>query len=99
MPRSATVSTVEHCEFFILEREKLLDLLVKSPQLIKKLLAGMSEKIRDVNDKFFQEILVKNQEVEKALGASPASPIIQLSQQRPKCFFHLPSVLYRVDNT
>jgi signal transduction histidine kinase len=58
-PRSATVSTIEPCKFFVLGRDEFTTLLSESPELISKLLAGMSNKIRSVNEKFFFEIIQK----------------------------------------
>ena len=58
-PRSATVSTLVPCEFFVLGRTEFVTLLGKSPRLISELLAAMSSKIRGVNEIFFLEVLEK----------------------------------------
>jgi signal transduction histidine kinase len=58
-PRSATATTVEACEFFIIRREDFLECVIKSPHLIPSMLAEMSRRIRDINDK------IMSQEVEK----------------------------------
>lgn len=57
--RSATIETVENCEFFVLSRQAFINLLSKSPQLISDVLAGISSKIRSSNEKFFKEMLDK----------------------------------------
>lgn len=59
VPRSASVSTMEPCEFFSLGRDDFFTLLAHSPRLIPEVLAGISSKIRAVNEKFFREVLEK----------------------------------------
>jgi signal transduction histidine kinase len=57
--RSATVSTVTACEFFVLGRERFVDLLSQSPQLLSDVLAGISGKIRAANERLHSEWLAK----------------------------------------
>lgn len=58
-PRSASVSTIDRCEFFVLGRDEFIELLVESPRLVPGLLANISSKIRSINEKFFLEVLEK----------------------------------------
>lgn len=57
--RSASASSIDSCEFFILEREAFFDLLITSPQLLSKLFTDLTRKIRETNTKFFQEEIAK----------------------------------------
>lgn len=58
-PRSATVSTVEPCEFFILSRVAFIQLLSQSPRLIPGLFASIVSKLRSVNEHFLLEVVEK----------------------------------------
>jgi signal transduction histidine kinase len=58
-PRSATATTLDACEFFVVGREAFLRFMLSCPHLVPSLLAGMSKRIRDINDK------ILSQEVEK----------------------------------
>ena len=53
-PRSADVTTVEACDFFILDRETFLDLLSKSSQMMSHTLGGLSQSIRQGNQRLFE---------------------------------------------
>ena len=67
-PRSATVSTVEDCEFFVLGRDAFIGLLSQSPRLIPGLLASIVSKLRSINEQFLVEVVEKQRlhlEVEK----------------------------------
>ena len=58
-PRSATVSTLEPCEFFIDERDSFMALLSKSPRLVPAVLASMVTKLDSINKQFLSEVLEK----------------------------------------
>lgn len=57
--RSATVRIAADSELFVLSRANFIQLLSKSPQLISEVLAGISDKIRTSNEKFFREMMDK----------------------------------------
>ena len=55
--RSATVETLEHSEFFILERPNFIRILSASPELLSLVLASISSKIKSSNEKIYLEML------------------------------------------
>ncbi len=55
--RSATVVTLEPCEFFVVGREDILRLVGESPRVALALLADMSGRIRSSNDRFFLQVM------------------------------------------
>ncbi len=57
--RSASVSSIDSCEFFILDREVFLNLLTTSPELLSQMFTDLTRKIRETNEKYFQEELAK----------------------------------------
>src|SRR5262249_45085453 len=57
--RSANVTAIEPCEFFVLAREPFIALLDGSTQLLSSVLADVSGKIRAANEKMFSEWLQK----------------------------------------
>jgi len=59
VPRSATVSTVEPCEFFVVGRDSFMALLSKSPRLVPAVLASMVSKLDSINKQFLSEVLEK----------------------------------------
>ncbi|MDF1662865.1 MAG: cyclic nucleotide-binding domain-containing protein, partial [Planctomycetota bacterium] len=56
-PRSASVSCLEDCEFFVIPRGDFLELLRSSTVMLSSVLSGLSEKIRGSNEKYFWERL------------------------------------------
>lgn len=69
--RSATAATREACTFFVLERGPFLELLSRSPQMLSHLFTDLSAKIRESNEKFFREVLVRKEaEIERHRGIS-----------------------------
>ena len=57
--RSASVSTLETSEFFVLERESFLKLLTGSPQILSHILKSLTQDVRNTSEKVFQEELAK----------------------------------------
>lgn len=53
--RSATVSTLDDSEFFVLGRDAFIQILTGSPGLLEDVLAGLSGKIRGANEKLQRE--------------------------------------------
>jgi signal transduction histidine kinase len=59
-PRMATVAALEECEFVVVDRGLLVDTIAAtSPDAILKLFAVLSNQIRAVNEREFQEVLSK----------------------------------------
>ena len=58
-PRSASVTTLEPCEFFVLGRDDFMALLSQSPRLVPAVLAGMVSKLDATNEQFLSEVLEK----------------------------------------
>jgi len=57
--RSASVSSITPCKFFILERESFLDFLKTSPYQIVRLFTDLSARMRENDLKSFQEQLAR----------------------------------------
>ncbi|MGH9782565.1 MAG: EAL domain-containing protein [Terriglobia bacterium] len=57
--RSATVFTLEPCEFFVVERAAFMALLSQSPRLVPAVLASMVSKLHRINEQFLSEVLEK----------------------------------------
>jgi signal transduction histidine kinase len=55
--RSATVSTLTPCEFFILERDAFLALLANFPQSLSSVLADLTRSLRATSDRVLKESL------------------------------------------
>ena len=58
-PRSAGVSTLVPCEFFLLGRHDFLTLLSQSPRMLTDLLVGLSSRIRQTDEQFFELAMQK----------------------------------------
>jgi CRP/FNR family cyclic AMP-dependent transcriptional regulator len=50
MPRSATIVAAEDCEFLIMSRENITDLIKRNPQIAFKLLSDMSRRVREADE-------------------------------------------------
>jgi diguanylate cyclase (GGDEF)-like protein len=59
MPRSATVRTLEPCEFYVITRDKFTEMLSQSPQLIPAVFASVVSKIRTFSEQFLLELCEK----------------------------------------
>jgi len=57
--RSASAISRSPGALFILEREMFVDLLTTSPQLLSQLFAGLTQRIRDTDERYFQDEIVK----------------------------------------
>lgn len=57
--RSASAVSLSPCELFILEREAFVDLLTTSPQLLSRLFADLTQRIRDTDERYFQDEIAK----------------------------------------
>src|SRR5262245_20017073 len=55
--RSASVASVTHCEFFVLERETFAELLTRSPQLLAAVLSNLTQAVRATSERVFKETL------------------------------------------
>jgi signal transduction histidine kinase len=58
-PRSAGALTVGSCELFVLERADFLDLLSMSPEMLSRLFAGLTERLRATDERYLQEEIAK----------------------------------------
>ena len=56
-PRSASVTSLAPCEFFVLERDTFLSLLTQSPQLLATTLANLSQAVRATSERVFREAM------------------------------------------
>ena len=57
--RSAGALTLGQCELFVLERAAFLDLLTASPELLSRLFAGLTERLRATDERYLQEEIAK----------------------------------------
>jgi NNP family nitrate/nitrite transporter-like MFS transporter len=51
-PRSASARTIEVCEFFLVGRKQFLSLMTDSPRILADVLIGLSEHIRNTNQRY-----------------------------------------------
>src|SRR5437667_37509 len=58
-PRSAGALTVSPCELFVLERAAFLDLLTVSPEMLGRLFANLTERLRATDERYLQEDIAK----------------------------------------
>jgi len=58
-PRSAGALTVSPCELFVLERAAFLDLLTVSPEMLGRLFANLTERLRATDERYLQEEIAK----------------------------------------
>jgi signal transduction histidine kinase len=58
-PRSAGALTLSPCELFVLERAAFLDLLSVSPELLSRLFANLTERLRATDERYLQEEIAK----------------------------------------
>src|SRR5262249_41482250 len=59
-PRSATVSTVQRCEFFVLSPEAAMDFLSRWPHLLQTLVSNIVGRFRTFNESFLEEVVEKH---------------------------------------
>lgn len=58
-PRSATISTLEACTFFILNQDEFLGLLITYPELLSHMVKIISGKVRHSSGEFFRSEMAK----------------------------------------
>lgn len=57
--RSASIITLEDCQFFTLSREQFMQLLGKSSHLLSDVIAAISRKVRSSNQQIYQQMLAQ----------------------------------------
>ncbi|MBI4460303.1 MAG: PAS domain S-box protein [Acidobacteria bacterium] len=80
-PRSASISTLEPCEFFVLGRDDFIRFLAEFPPLSPGLIASMTGRIRSSNEKFFLEVLEK-QAIRLEMERKRAEEELRKSEER-----------------
>lgn len=65
-PRSASVRAIKQTSLLLIEKKKLLSLPILRPEIYLKILDKLSVRLRDFDQKYIQDILTKNKELEKA---------------------------------
>jgi signal transduction histidine kinase len=53
--RSASAISLSPCALFVLERESFINLLTTSPQLLSQLFTDLIQRLRDTDERYFQE--------------------------------------------
>ena len=82
--RSASVSSITTCKFFILERKSFLNFLRNSPNQIISLFTVLSARIREIDQKYFQEQLTRQSqqaEMEIARHSSVAQMVTGVAHE------------------
>jgi CRP-like cAMP-binding protein len=67
--RSANALTLTPCEFFVLERASFLNLITTYPELLTRLLSGLSERLRRTDERYLTQMAGVAQEVRSPLDA------------------------------
>ena len=67
--RSANASTLSPCEFFVLERASFLNLITTYPELLTRLLSGLTERLRRTDDRYLAQMAGVAKEVKAPLDA------------------------------
>ena len=75
--RSASVSSLTPCEFFILKREAFFDLLSLSPQFLSKQFSELSRKVRESDQRFLHEQITR-QALRAEMEADRRRALVQL---------------------
>jgi len=89
--RSANALTLTSSEFFILERASFLNLITTYPELLTRLLSGLSERLRRTDERYLSQmagvahevsdpldaIRVNVRGIKELLGAESASPVLR----------------------
>jgi CRP-like cAMP-binding protein len=71
--RSANAMTVTPCEVFVLERASFLNLITTYPELLTRLLTGLTERLRRTDERYLVQMAGVAQEVSAPLGAISAN--------------------------
>ena len=67
--RSANALTVTPCEVFVLERASFLNLITTYPELLTRLLSGLTERLRRIDERYSTQMAGLAQEVRGPLDA------------------------------
>jgi CRP-like cAMP-binding protein len=67
--RSANALTLTSGEFFVLERASFLNLITTYPELLTRLLSGLTERLRRTDDRYLAQMAAVAQEVQSPLDA------------------------------
>lgn len=82
--RTASVKTLIRSRFFVLSRQRFLEQISRSPQLLSQVITAISQKIRKVNTQYFEEQINKQRlslEMEKARQRTTARLMQGLAEQ------------------
>jgi len=71
--RSANALTLTPCEVFVLERASFMNLITTYPELLTRLLSGLSERLRRTDERYLAQMASVAQEVSAPLDAISAS--------------------------
>jgi len=71
-PRSANAMTVTPCEVFVLERASFLNLITTYPELLTRLLSGLTERLRRTDERYLAQMAGVAQEASAPLDAISA---------------------------
>jgi CRP-like cAMP-binding protein len=71
--RSANALAMTPCEFFVLERASFLNLITTYPELLTRLLSGLSERLRRTDERYLSQMAGVAQEVKTPLDAIVAN--------------------------
>jgi CRP-like cAMP-binding protein len=66
---SANALTVTPCEVFVLERASFLNLITTYPELLTRLLSGLAERLRRIDERYSTQMAGLAQEVRGQLDA------------------------------
>ncbi len=66
LPRSASITSLSDTELLYIERDPFFEFSKKYPKVLSKILKEVSMRFRKSNDTFFENILQKNREIQKA---------------------------------
>ena len=67
--RSANALTLTPCEVFVLERASFLNLITTTPELLTRLLSGLTERLRRTDERYLAQMAGVEQEVRSPLAA------------------------------
>jgi len=71
--RSANASTLSSSELFVLERASFLNLITTYPELLTRLLSGLTERLRRIDDRYLAQMAGVVKEVKAPLDAIMAN--------------------------
>ena len=71
--RSANARTLSPCEVFVLERASFLNLITTYPELLTRLLSGLTERLRRIDERYLAQMAGVAQEVSAPLDAISAN--------------------------